>query len=287
MTRWIIELSQTTKIQINPIYIPPAKFNRSCGRNKKCCFSMQLMLRLKIGCTKSSRQWIVQVAALQIIWDIFGQFQSLWKFPQHPPICWKLFLLAANIPPTGKLNAAKVELWWIVEVGASRCNFLHSSPPEISWITNFSYNYSQMRTIISNWHFLSPQRKRCHFCPLPYFPCHYVWKEYESQDRRPDSAWWGKREVKFVPPAAAASCLSCHSSAYNSSLTPQAVVVVVVVVAVVELVVTLAITALTPQTALSAVTHHWSRVVERNQPTCPTYTGGGSRKQTRTGSILS
>ena len=138
MTRWIIELSQTTKIQINPIYIPPAKFNRSCGRNKKCCFSMQLMLRLKIGCTKSSRQWIVQVAALQIIWDIFGQFQSLWKFPQHPPICWKLFLLAANIPPTGKLNAAKVELWWIVEVGASRCNFLHSSPPEISWITNFS-----------------------------------------------------------------------------------------------------------------------------------------------------
>ena len=148
-----------------------------------------------------------------------------------------------------------------------------------------SYNYSQMRTIISNWHFLSPQRKRCHFCPLPYFPCHYVWKEYESQDRRPDSAWWGKREVKFVPPAAAASCLSCHSSAYNSSLTPQAVVVVVV--AVVELVVTLAITALTPQAALSAVTHHWSRVVERNQPTCPTYTGGGSRKQTRTGSILS
>ena len=138
MTRWIIELSQTTKIPINPIYIPPAKFNRSCGRNKKCCFSMQLMLRLKIGCTKSSRQWIVQVAALQIIWDIFGQFQSLWKFPQHPLICWKLFLLAANIPPTGKLNAAKVELWWIVEVGASRCNFLHSSPPEISWITNFS-----------------------------------------------------------------------------------------------------------------------------------------------------
>ena len=70
-----------------------------------------------------------------------------------------------------------------------------------------------------------------------------------------------------------------------TALTPQAVVVVVV--AVVELVVTLAITALTPQTALSAVTHHWSRVVERNQPTCPTYTGGGSRKQTRTGSILS
>ena len=80
-----------------------------------------------------------------------------------------------------------------------------------------------------------------------------------------------------------------------TALTPQAVVVVVemvdvvveVVVVEVELVVTLAITALTPQTALSAVTHHWSRVVERNQPTCPTYTGGGSRKQTRTGSILS
>ena len=82
-----------------------------------------------------------------------------------------------------------------------------------------------------------------------------------------------------------------------TALTPQAVVVVVVVVEVVvlvevvdvevELVVTLAITALTPQTALSAVTHHWSRVVGRNQPSCPTYTGGGSRKQTRTGSILS
>ena len=74
-----------------------------------------------------------------------------------------------------------------------------------------------------------------------------------------------------------------------TALTPQAVVVIVleVVDVEVELVVTLAITALTPQTALSAVTHHWSRVVERNQPTCPTYTGGGSRKQTRTGSILS
>ena len=75
-----------------------------------------------------------------------------------------------------------------------------------------------------------------------------------------------------------------------TALTPKAVVVVVVVEVVdveVELVVTLAITALTPQTALSAVTHHWSRVVGRNQPTCPTYTGGGSRKQTRTGSILS
>ena len=83
-----------------------------------------------------------------------------------------------------------------------------------------------------------------------------------------------------------------------TALTPQAVVLVLVVVVVVvvvvevvdvevELVVTLAITALTPQTALSAVTHHWSRVVGRNQPTCPTYTGGGSRKQTRTGSILS
>ena len=148
-----------------------------------------------------------------------------------------------------------------------------------------SYNYSQMRTIISNWHFLSPQREICHFCPLPYFPFQHVWKESKSQARRPDPAWWGKGGVKCVPPAAAASCLSCHSSAYNSSLTPQAVVVVVV--AVVELVVTLAITALTPQAALSAVTHHWSRVVERNQPTCPTYTGGGSRKQTRTGSILS
>ena len=74
-----------------------------------------------------------------------------------------------------------------------------------------------------------------------------------------------------------------------TALTPQAVVVIVleVVDVEVELVVTLAITALTPQTALSAVTHHWSRVVGRNQPTCPTYTGGGSRKQTRTGSILS
>ena len=82
-----------------------------------------------------------------------------------------------------------------------------------------------------------------------------------------------------------------------TALTPQAVVLVLVVVVVVvvvevvdvevKLVVTLAITALTPQTALSAVTHHWSRVVGRNQPTCPTYTGGGSRKQTRTGSILS
>ena len=73
-----------------------------------------------------------------------------------------------------------------------------------------------------------------------------------------------------------------------TALTPQAVVVVVEVVDVeVELVVTLAITALTPHPALSAVTHHWSRVVGRNQPTCPTYTGGGSRKQTRTGSILS
>ena len=74
-----------------------------------------------------------------------------------------------------------------------------------------------------------------------------------------------------------------------TALTPQAVVVIVleVVDVEVELVVTLAITALTPQAALSAVTHHWSRVVGRNQPTCPTYTGGGSRKQTRTGSILS
>ena len=62
-----------------------------------------------------------------------------------------------------------------------------------------------------------------------------------------------------------------------TALTPQAVVVIVleVVDVEVELVVTLAITALTPQTALSAVTHHWSRVVGRNQPTCPTYTGGG------------
>ena len=74
-----------------------------------------------------------------------------------------------------------------------------------------------------------------------------------------------------------------------TALTPQAVVVIVleVVDVEVELVVTLAITALTPHPALSAVTHHWSRVVGRNQPTCPTYTGGGSRKQTRTGSILS
>ena len=67
-----------------------------------------------------------------------------------------------------------------------------------------------------------------------------------------------------------------RSSLYHQLLLPA-----------VSVVIALPITALTPQTALSAVTHHWSRVVERNQPTCPTYTGGGSRKQTRTGSMLS
>ena len=69
-----------------------------------------------------------------------GHFSAIWvilKSSGTGPHLLKSSILAKYIPPTLKLNAAKVG-GWIVEVGASRCNSLPSPSLSISHrISNF------------------------------------------------------------------------------------------------------------------------------------------------------
>ena len=127
-----LEISNSTDFN-NPWNIQKIPASNSTGQvgTKSVALAASQVENELCTTSKSCPQWIVQVAGLQIIWDIFGQFESFWKVPQHPSFVEKFpSLPAPYIPPTLKLNAGKVgSPGWIVEVGASRCNSLPSSPP--------------------------------------------------------------------------------------------------------------------------------------------------------------